>query len=224
MSKEKTLEEKIEEEIKEYEEFLSMTALKIISERKKKEKTPLLPYVEPLKKTRPDGKPFCAVIVNIPVHREFYFGNGVVTDDLETAWEAGWGDSVGGAMTFGYGDVFKKLDLDWLPEPEGKYRITIKTIGSWNIMLHYEDEVPFYKNIIDFPNDQFPETFTPGPASKPYVYSDQGTELRIFEKDGYIVFLDGSFPVDNLDDYNRFCAFKVPVEKFHKAWSMKEWI
>ena len=224
MSKEKTLEEKIEEEIKEYEEFLSMTALKIISERKKKEKTPLIPYVEPLKKTRPDGKPFCAVIVNIPVFREFFCGNGVVTDDLQTAWEVGWGEGGGGGMSFGYGDGFEKLDLDWFPEPEGKYRIAIKTIGPWRIMFHYEDEVLFFKNDIFFPQDHFPETFNPGPVSDPYAFSDQGIEVRIFEKDGYIVFLDGSYPADNLDDYNRFCAFKVPVEKFHKAWSMKEWI
>ena len=201
-----------------FEEMLNMSC-----EARKEQKKALKPYIEPVKKLLPNGKKTSAVYINIPVLREYYCDD-LITEDLDTALEHGWGEDGSRAFSFGYGNAFQKIDLDLLPEPEGNYSISIKKVGPWNYMLHYEDGMLFFRNDIYFFNDDFPETFNPGPISKPYEFLDQGTYVRIFEKDGYIVFLQGASPADNLHDYNRFTAFKAAKDRFQKAWGSKNWM
>ena len=201
-----------------FEEMLDESMGEIRKEEPKPKRPPKL-YVEPTEET-PDGKQPGTVIINMPVVREYYCDD-FVTDDLDTALAAGWGKDGSRVSSFGYGDSFDNIDLDWLPEPKKKYSIVINKYSFFYSMHHYDGGENFFRNIIYFPNNQLPETFNPGPVSKPYNFSDQGIEVRIFEKNGYVVFLRGSFPADNLNDFNRFLAFKVPVGIFQKAWRTK---
>lgn len=160
--------------------------------------------------------------INLPIFSirtdvHYYCPDGLVTEDLKEAKEHGYGSDGNRAASFGHGDGFATFDYSVLPEIE-KLRLVLERCYGVFLLDCYSGEERFMRNEVwytgsDMENGRLKPLV--GTVDKPYNYIDQGVDIYIFERDGYVMILSAC----NWESFSdMFTGFRVKAEAFYEAW------
>ena len=153
-----------------------------------------------------------------PTYVNYYCPDGLVTDNLEEAKAHGYGLGGNKSTSFGHGDAFETFDHSVLPVMTGIH-MTLDRLGGVYLLAYYTKEMEkffvheVWYNSKNIENGKLKPLV--GTAKNPYNYIDQGEDIYIFERDGYVMVLSAM----NWEAYSdMFTGFKVKKEEFYEAF------
>lgn len=160
-------------------------------------------------------------IFSLETHVTYWCDNGYKTSDLEDAKAHGYGKGRSRSVSWGHGDAFETFDYSVLPLMEN---LSI-SIGKGGMFFY----IDFMSNGIRFMRDEVWYTSRDivdgklkplvGTAKCPYNFIDQGVDIYIFERDGYVMVLSA----ENWEAYSdKFTGFRAKAEEFYAAWDAME--
>ena len=147
----------------------------------------------------------------------YYCPDGLVTKDLEEAKAHGYGESGNRATAFGHGDAFATFDYSVLPVIEGLSLVLEQSCGYYDLD-YYSGEERFMSHEVWYTSKDMQDgKLRPlvGTADNPYNYIDQGVDVYLFERDGYVMVLS-AMNWESFSDH--FTGFRVKAEEFYAAW------
>ena len=161
-------------------------------------------------------------IFSFPTYVTYYCEGGFMTDDLKEAKKHGYGTNGNRSASFGHRDAFETFDHSVLPVITG-ISMTLESLGGGYLLTYYTDEKEkffvheVWYNSKNIENGKLKPLV--GTAQNPYNYIDQGEDIYIFEREGYVMVLSAM----NWEAYSdMFTGFKVKKEEFYKAWDKME--
>lgn len=162
-------------------------------------------------------------IFSFPTSVHYYCDDGLITSDLEEAKAHGYGRDGNRTTSFGHGNAFETFDHNVLPVITGLY-MTLEPLGGVFLLEYYTDEVgKFMTHEVWYSSRDFKDgKLRPlvGSAKNPYNYIDQGEDIYIFERDGYVMVLSAM----NWEAFSSmFTGFKVKTEEFYAAWDKMDY-
>lgn len=157
-------------------------------------------------------------IFSFPTSVHYYCDNGFITSDLEEAKAHGYGKNGNKATSFGHGNAFETFDHSILPEVNDvQMKLEAFSFGYLLTYFTKEDEEVMRHEVWYDSNQMENGRLKPlvGTAKNPYNYIDQGEDIYIFERDGYVMVLSAM----NWEAFSSmFTGFKVKKEDFYRAW------
>ena len=157
-------------------------------------------------------------IFSVKTEVHYHCPDGFVADNLDEAKVHGYGKGRSRSVSFGHGDAFVTFDYSILPVIEKlsmKLEKTYKTF--W--LTYYSNEEQVMRHEVWY-SSRYIENgkLKPlvGTAEAPYNYIDQGVDVYIFEKDGYVCVLSAE---DWESFSDKFTGFRVKAEEFYKVWN-----
>lgn len=158
-------------------------------------------------------------IFSFPTYVHYYCPDGLITESLEEAKAHGYEKDGDRCASFDHGDAFETFDHSVLPVVTG-IRMTLERLGGGYLLEYYTEEMEkFFAHEVWYNSKQIENgKLKPlvGPAKNPYNYIDQGEDIYIFERDGYVMILSAM----NWEAYSSmFTGFKVIAEEFYEVWS-----
>ncbi len=160
-------------------------------------------------------------VFSLPTFVTYYCDNGFRTSDLEEAKAHGYGKDGSRAASWGHGDAFETFDYSVLPLIE-KFSMKVDKNGMFYSVDFFTDGYRFMRDEVwytsrDIENGKVKPLV--GTAKKPYNFIDQGVDIYIFERDGYVMVLSA----ENWESYSdKFTGFRVKAEEFYQAWEETE--
>ena len=148
-------------------------------------------------------------IFSFPIYVSYYCPDGLVTDNFEEAKAHGYGTVGNRSASFGH---------SVLPVITG-IRMTLERLGGGYLLEYYtEEKEKFFAHEVWYNSKNIENgKLKPlvGTAQNPYNYIDQGEDIYIFERDGYVMVLSAM----NWEAYSdMFTGFKVKKEEFYEAF------
>jgi len=147
----------------------------------------------------------------------YYCDDGFQTDDLEEAKAHGYGKGRSRATSWGHGDAFETFDYNVLPLME-KFSMKVEKNGMFFSIDFFSDGICFMRDEVWYTERDFVDgKLRPlvGTAKRPYNFIDQGVDIYIFERDGYVMVLSA----ENWEAFSDlFTGFRVKAEEFYRAW------
>ena len=158
-------------------------------------------------------------IFSFPTYVSYYCPDGLVTDNFEEAKAHGYGTVGNRSASFGHRDAFETFDHSVLPVITG-ICMTLERLGGGYLLEYYiEEKEKFFAHEVWYNSKNIENgKLKPlvGTAQNPYNYIDQGEDIYIFERDGYVMVLSAM----NWEAYSdMFTGFKVKKEEFYEAFS-----
>lgn len=154
-------------------------------------------------------------------HVTYWCENGFKTSDLEEAKAHGYGKGRSKSVSWGHGNAFETFDYNVLPLIE-KLSMTLCKSGLFFWIEFFSDGISFMKDEVWYTSrDIVDGKLQPlvGTAENPYNFIDQGVDIYIFERDGYVMVLSA----ENWEAYSDiFTGFRVKAEEFYQAWDAME--
>lgn len=156
-------------------------------------------------------------VFSFPTSVTYWCDNGFKTSDLEEAKAHGYGKGRSRSTSWGHGDAFETFDFSILPVIE-KFSMTLEKGGMFFWWDCYSDGVRFMRDELwytsrDMENGKLKPLV--GTAKNPYNFIDQGVDIYIFERDGYVIVLSA----ENWESFSPLhTGFRVKAEEFYKAW------
>lgn len=148
----------------------------------------------------------------------FYCENGYRTDNLEDAIKHGYCEGRGRSFSFGHGNAFETFDYNILPVIEN-FSMELEDFHYIFFIRYFKDGEYFKGHELWYTShDVVDGKLKPlvGPASDPYEYLDQGYEVYIFERDGFVIVLSA---LDWENCSTEYTGFRVKAEEFYKVWN-----
>lgn len=157
-------------------------------------------------------------IFSLQTDVSYYCPDGLVTSDLDEAKEHGYGEGRSTSTSFGHDNAFATFDYSVLPVIEKLSMVLEKEYGVF-VLRYYSDGEQFMCHEVWYTsarieNDKLKPLV--GTAEDPYNYIDQGVDVYIFERDGFVMVLSAE---DWESFSDRFTGFRVKAEEFYEVWN-----
>lgn len=156
-------------------------------------------------------------IFSLKTEVHYYCPDGFVADNLAEAKEHGYGKGRSRATSFGHGDAFATFDYIVLPVIENLSMKLERAYGVFQL-TYYSDSKLVMRHEAWYTSRWIEDgKLKPlvGTVEHPYNYIDQGVDIYIFERDGYVCVLSA----EDWESFSPlFTGFRVKAEEFYGVW------